>query len=368
MPFPEFDRSRVKMHPLSARENRAQIEQIAIRETTPVPELTSLGGDIVGELVDRIQRARRNERPVMLAFGAHAIKNGLAPLFQTLIRHDWVTHLATNGAGIIHDWEFAFQGLSSEHVGVNVERGLFGNWQETGHFINLAINVGAFEGRGYGESVGALIHNEGLQIPSEADLLEQISQAAERPLQAAAAADVLHIVRQFELSPGFQKIPHGWKEYSAQAGAFACQVPLTGHPMIGHDIIYNHPMNHCASLGRAAQRDFLIFANNISRLDGGVYMSIGSAVMSPMIFEKSLSMAQNVAIQNGQHLDDHFILVNDLAESSWDWRQGEPPETDPSYYLRYNKSFSRMGGHMRYLQADNRHFLLNLVAQLRAAA
>jgi hypothetical protein len=136
--------------------------------------------------------------------------------------------------------------------------------------------------------------------------------------------------------------------------------------MIGHDIIYNHPMNHCASLGRTAERDFLTFAEGVSRLEGGVYISIGSAVMSPMVFEKSLSMAQNIARQQGQQIDHHFLLVSDLAESNWDWTRGEPPEDNPSYYLRYNKSFSRMGGTMRYVQADNRDLLLTLTHMLDA--
>ena len=104
----------------------------------------------------------------------------------------------------------------------------------------------------------------------------------------------------------------------------------------------------------------------MSNLDGGVYMSIGSAVMSPMIFEKSLSMAQNVALGQGKRIDDFFLLVVDLARSDWDWSQGEPPEENPAYYLRYNKSFSRMGGTMRYLQADNRDFLLSLLHELQS--
>ena len=134
--------------------------------------------------------------------------------------------------------------------------------------------------------------------------------------------------------------------------------------MIGHDIIYNHPINHGASLGRVAERDFLTFAESVRRLEGGVYISIGSAVMSPMVFEKSLSISQNLAIQRGEHIDNHYIFVNDLSESTWDWTQGEPPEDNPAYYLRYNKSFSRMGGVMRYLQADNRDFLLSLLQSL----
>ena len=86
--------------------------------------------------------------------------------------------------------------------------------------------------------------------------------------------------------------------------------------------------------------------------------------MSPMIFEKAMSMAQNLAIQQHTHIDHHYLLVSDLAASNWDWSRGEPPEDDPAYYLRYNKSFSRMGGTMRYLQADNRDLLLTLTQWL----
>ena len=101
----------------------------------------------------------------MLAFGAHTIKNGMSPTLIALMEEGWVTHLSTNGAGIIHDWEFAFQGKSSEDVKENVEHGQFGIWDETGFYINLALIVGAYEGLGYGESVGKMISGEGLHIP-----------------------------------------------------------------------------------------------------------------------------------------------------------------------------------------------------------
>ena len=259
----------------------------------------------------------------------------------------------------------AFWAGRSEHVKQNVADGSFGNWEETGRYLNLAINVGAYEGRGYGESVGALIENEALTIPSTEVLCRQVRELVEtNPEQSAAAADLLAIVRRFHLEPGRMPIPHPWKRFSPQAAAYRLGVPFTGHPMIGHDIIYNHPMNHGASLGRAALRDFLTFAESIRRIEDGVYLSVGSAVMSPMIFEKSLSMAQNLALQEGRQIRNHFIAVVDLAESSWDWPQGEPPETDPAYYLRYNKSFSRMGGTLRYLRMDNRDFLLHLLHRL----
>jgi hypothetical protein len=159
-------------------------------------------------------------------------------------------------------------------------------------------------------------------------------------------------------------VPHECKEFCVQRAAYNLQVPSTAHPMIGHDIIYNHPMNNGTLLGKAALRDFMRFANSVSQLTNGVYMSLGSAVMSPMIFEKSLSISQNVALQQGQRIGGHWMLVVDLAQSHWDWTQGEPPETNPDYYLRYCKSFARMGGEMRYLSADNRDFLLALYQQL----
>ena len=135
--------------------------------------------------------------------------------------------------------------------------------------------------------------------------------------------------------------------------------------MIGCDIIYTHPANRCAAIGRAAERDFLSYANSVAQLEGGVYLSVGSAVLSPMIFEKSLSMSRNLARQREQTINDFAIHVVDLAQSSWDWTQnGEPPMTDPAYYLRYCKTFSRMGGKMSYCCADNRSWFVALLNEL----
>ena len=290
----------------------------------------------------------------------------MAPTLIELIRGGWVTHLATNGAGIIHDWEIAFQGETSEDVRANVERGQFGIWEEPGFYINLAIIVGAYEGLGYGESVGKMISNEELQIP-EPDFLYNmaVKDMESDPDRAVAAIDLAGAIRQFGLKAGFMSIPHPYKQFSVQAQAFALGVPFTGHPMFGHDIIYTHPMNHGAAIGRTALTDFLRYAASVENLDYGVYMSVGSAVMSPMIFEKSLSMSQNLKIQEGKHIDNHYILIVDLAESDWDWQnKGEPPMNHPAYYLRYCKTFHRMGGEMHYLTSDNRDFLLTLYQQL----
>jgi hypothetical protein len=365
MSYPKMDRSLVRMKPLSERKNKVHIQRDHISSKTQPRNLNDYDQKIILEAAERIRNARANSKPVILSFGAHTIKNGLSLVLNDLMEGGWLTHLATNGAGIIHDWEFAFQGKSSEDVKGGVFRGEFGNSQETGFNINLALNIGAYEGRGYGESVGAMIANEGLIVPALSELENEVVESiSSDPSRAAAAADLSSIIKMFDLPAGWYAVAFPWNYYSVQARAYQLGIPFTGHPMIGHDIIYNHPMNHGAALGRTALRDFLTFAEAVNRIDGGVYLSLGSAVMSPMIFEKSMSMAQNLAIQNGTHIDAHYILVVDLAKSNWDWSKGEPPEDNPDYYLRYNKSFSRMGGTMRYLSSDNRDFLLALCHRL----
>lgn len=366
MPYSKFNRDKLLVKKLEERKNKVFIEQDHIPVTQEPGNLSDLGKSIIEKTASRIRDARKNKRSVMLTFGAHTIKNGMAPTLIALMEEGWVSHLSTNGAGIIHDWEFAFQGKSSEDVRENVEHGQFGIWDETGFYINLALIVGAYEGLGYGESVGKMISNEGLQIPETSALTQEAIEIFESNHEKAAAAiDLAGVIKKFELQPGYMEIPHPFKKYSVQAKAYELGIPFTGHPMIGHDIIYNHPMNHGAAIGRVALNDFLSYADSVSRLEDGVYMSIGSAVMSPMIFEKSLSMSQNIEIQNGSHIDNHYMLIVDLAESDWDWaKNGEPPMDNPAYYLRYCKTFNRMGGEMHYLTADNRDFLLAIYKEL----
>ena len=366
MTYPKLDRSKLVFKKLSERKNKVNIEKDHIPVTQKPANLSALGQKLIEKTVGRIRLARQEQRPVMLTFGAHTIKNGMAPTLISLMEEGWLTHLATNGAAIIHDWEFAFQGKSSENVRENVGRGQFGIWDETGFYINLALIVGAYEGLGYGESVGKMISREGLQIPEISLLYDEAIEAIKtNPDLAAAAVDMAGIIQRFKLQSGFMDIPYPYKKYSVQARAYDLGIPFTGHPMIGHDIIYSHPMNHGAALGRTAINDFLCFAKSVSNLNYGVYMSIGSAVMSPMIFEKSLAMSQNLKMQENGHIDNHYMLIVDLAKSDWDWqKKGEPPMDNPAYYLRYCKTFHRMGGELHYLTADNRDFLLALYQQL----
>jgi hypothetical protein len=366
MPYPKFDRDRLNVKKLGERKNKIQIEKSHVPVSRQDGKFSDHESRLIEKTAGRIRAAREKGRSVMLAFGAHTIKNGMSPTLIALMEQGWVSHLSTNGAGIIHDWEFAFQGKSSEDVRENVDLGQFGIWDETGFYINLALISGAFEGLGYGESIGRMISREGLDIPSVSALQDEAARVfLSDPSRSAAAADFAGAIARNQLEEGFMKIPHPYKKYSAQARAYELKIPFTGHPMIGHDIIYNHPMNSGAAIGRAALNDFLSYTDSISRIGDGVYMSVGSAVMSPMVFEKALSMCQNVEIARNSHIDNHFILVVDLAKSDWDWeKDGEPPMSNPAYYLRYCKTFSRMGGEMHYLSADNRDFLLALYHQL----
>lgn len=366
MPYPRFDRDQLNFKRLADRKNKVDIEKDNIPVTQKPVNITEEDRIIIEKTAQQIRSARKKNSAVMLAFGAHTIKNGMAPTLITLMEKGWLTHLATNGAGIIHDWELAFQGKTSEDVRENVENGQFGIWEETGYYINLAINVGAYEGLGYGESIGKMIFQDGLNIPEISDLNNTaIENVTSRPELAAAAVDLAGMINKFGLKTGFMKIPHPYKKYSVQACAFRLGIPFTGHPMIGHDIIYSHPMNNGAAVGRTALNDFLSFAKSVSDLEYGVYMSVGSAVMSPMIFEKSLSMAQNIKITKHHQIKNHYMLVVDLAKTKWNWQKdGEPHADNPEYYLRFCKTFQRMGGEMNYLSADNRDFLLALLQKL----
>ena len=322
MPYKQFDRTKLHIKPLSVRKNKVRIERDYVRFDQKPSNTSAQFNVIVKDAAKRIRQARAKKAPVMLTFGAHSIKNGLGPLMIRMMEEGWLTHLATNGAGIIHDWEFAFQGESSEDVKGYVAQGQFGIWDETGRNINLALIAGAFEGKGYGESVGSMVENEGIEIPSEKEISEIVFGFKNNDLEKTAAAlDFLDIIKRFGLKSGWLEIPFPFKNYCVQAAAFRLGIPFTGHPMIGHDIIYTHPMNQGAAVGRTALRDFLTFAQAVNSLDDGVYMSIGSAVMSPMIFEKSLSMSQNLHIQDNRHMDRHYMLIVDLAESSWDWQK-----------------------------------------------
>jgi hypothetical protein len=161
---------------------------------------------------------------------------------------------------------------------------------------------------------------------------------------------------------------HPWKESSILARAFRLGISATVHPGIGYDIISNHPMFNGAAIGRAAEMDFRLFGRAVEGLDGGVVLSVGSAIMAPQVFEKSLSCVNNLRLQKRRKIvQGHSMYVVDIQNGGhWDWSTGEPPKNNPAYYLRFCKSFSRMGGLMKYVQCDNVLFLHHLLRRLAA--
>ena len=368
-----FNRNEIKPKPLAERVNKLKVLKLAEKIGRGSIALSEEARESVRRAAERIRSARERGAARILTYGAHSIKNGLGPTMAALADEGWITHFATNGAGIIHDWEFALQAESGEDVHRYVLEGQFGIWEETGRYMNLSFLVGALEGLGYAESIAATIDCGKIAVPS----LERLRAMAEESARSddpaelergAAAMDLATMIARGNLPKEgtVYEIPHPFKEYSLIWRLRHAGVTQTCHPMIGHDIIYTHPVNFPAAIGRCAERDFLAFVRSVANLKGGIYLSVGSAVMSPMIFEKALSMARNAARQRGESIDDFDIHVLDLAPSRWDWNSaGEPPVDNPAYYLRFCKTFSRMGGDMIYTSADNASWIPALLAELR---
>ena len=361
-----LDLKKVKVYPLAQRQSLSSVEKLLVDPEKPAPPCSAGITALVHKCAEEILAARKRKSSVMLLYGAHLIKNGAQRIVNALLEGGWVTHLATNGAGAIHDWELAFLGRTEESVRKNVATGTFGTWEETGRCIHLAVLAGALRGEGFGRSLGRFITEDGVTLPTTESLEKSLREEPAHP-QAPARAELLQAVLVHRLPAGRMATKHPWKEMSILAQAFRHNVPLTVHPGIGYDIISNHPMFNGAALGRAAEMDFRLFGRSVEGLDGGVVLSVGSAIMAPQVFEKSLSCVNNLRLQAGRStVRDHAIYVVDLQDGgNWDWSKGEPPKDNPAYYLRFCKSFSRMGGEMKYVQSDNVAFLHNLLSQLR---
>jgi hypothetical protein len=169
-------------------------------------------------------------------------------------------------------------------------------------------------------------------------------------------------MREQSWPAGRVTVTHPNKHASILGPAYKLGVPVTVHPGIGYDIISNHSVFSGSAIGRAAEWDFKLFCGSVTGLEGGVVLSVGSAIMGPQVFEKSVSVVNNLRLQEGLDvLRDLSIFVVDLQDGGgWDWTKGEPPKSNAAYYLRFCKSYSRMGGAMHYLQSDNLSYIHNL--------
>jgi len=254
LPYEQADLSGIKTYPLRSRQSKVSLAQFA----TPYKKgsgVTGLLGSLPGLLasadfkavVAAMAAARSADRAIIWGLGAHVLKTGLSPVLVDLMNRGFISAIAMNGAGIIHDFEIALSGGTSEDVDATLGPGTFGMAEETGTLLNRAITEGAAEGLGLGQSVG-------------------------RFLDAAA--------------PPFAQI-------SVAATAWRLGIPLTVHVAIGTDIIHMHPQASGAAIGEASLRDFKYFVSCVSRLEGGVYLNCGSAVILPEVFLKAVAISRN---------------------------------------------------------------------------
>jgi hypothetical protein len=306
MPFPAFDRSRLKIQPLAQRQHDLQLSILLPLESAP-PDFHHPALAVLGQ---RLAQARQKGAARVVLMGAHVLRAGVSRYLIDMMRRGWITHLAMNGAGPIHDWEFALVGGTTESVARYIRTGEFGLWQETGR-INDAIVAGARNGLGLGEAVGRAI-----------------------------------------LDGDF---PH--KDISVLAQAVRLGVPVTVHVGVGYDIIHEHPNCDGAALGQTSYQDFLIFTQGVTQLEGGVLLSLGSAVMGPEVYLKALAMSRNVAHQQGREIRHFTTGVFDLIPLDDDYHR-QAPKSDPRYYYRPWKTILVRtvadGGESYYVQGDHR--------------
>jgi hypothetical protein len=291
MSYPMFDRSRLHLKPLAER-----VHDMKLTEMLPLDAAVQPCDDpSLPQIAERIVRARAAGAPVILLMGAHVIKVGLSRFVIDLMERGIITHVGMNGAGPIHDFELALIGATTESVARYIQEGQFGLWDETG-WINDIVAEGVRDDLGYGEALGRAIQEAGDR----------------RQLPASS----------------FQH-----SDTSILAAGYRLRVPVTVHIGVGQDIIHEHPNCDGAALGEASYRDFLIFAQAVTQLQGGVMLNFGTAVMGPEVYLKALSMARNVAHQKGQRINKFTTAVFDLIDLGNDLSR-EASKADARYYYR----------------------------------
>ncbi|MCU0245998.1 MAG: hypothetical protein MUC42_05470 [Bryobacter sp.] len=285
--YEQFDRRRLKIRPLAEREHDLHLSHwLALDAPTPPFEDEARLKNVAA----RLKKARETGAARILMMGAHLFRAGVNRHLIDLLERGMIDHIAMNGAGAIHDYELARIGATTESVARYIRSGEFGLWKETGE-LNDWIAEAAEKKLGLGENVG----------------------------------------RRIEASD----YPH--RALSVIAAAYRLGVPVTVHAGIGYDILHEHPNCVGAALGDTSYRDFLIFARTVERLEGGVVLSFGSAIMAPEVYLKALAMARNVAHQHGRSIKHFLTAVFDLVPIRGDVH-AELEKTDPGYYFRPHKT------------------------------
>ncbi len=264
--YEQFRIGPLKDYPLDSRPSKVERKDFA----HPLADLNIgslrrcfpriLAAEDLLDLVDRLIEARRRKRAIIWGYGGHVIKVGLAPVLIDLMGRGFVTALATNGAGIIHDFEIGWAGKTSEDVDLALPAGEFGMARETGQYLNRAISEGVDRGLGIGESVGEFLATSKARYPQDCLVLQ----------------------------------------------AYRRDIPCSVHVAMGTDIIHYHPDAQGKAFGEGSMIDFRILTHQVESLDdGGVFLNIGSAVILPEIFLKAVTLIRNA----GSRLED-FTTAN----------------------------------------------------------
>ena len=300
-----FNTDNIRTYPLEDRKNKVKLKDLVVpSEVLKKPinlETETLRS--IEKVADEIINAAQRKAPVILITGAHLVKNGLSPLIIDLMEKEMITLLATNGAGVIHDFELALAGQTSEDVPNALAQGKFGMAYEF-CYINQALRLGDKESLGYGESLGRMICDSDFRNKALA-----------------------------EINPEDSPIEFTHPEISLIACSYSRNIPLTVHASIGTDVTDQHPGFDAGAKGACSGRDFLIFVNEIKKMarSGGVVLNIGSAVTGPEVLLKAVSMVSNVG-------STPFSIFT----ADFDLRPYRPEvmsnEAEPGYYYRDQKS------------------------------
>ncbi len=249
----------LKTYALSTRKSKVSVKNFA-QDYRPDPNfekfILSLPNILAGrqfkEFVQRLKKARQRNQPILFGLGAHVIKVGLSPVLIRLMKEGWVSGLAFNGAGIIHDFEIAFCGRTSEDVAVGIRNGKFGMARETGQWLNQAIKEGAARGIGMGHAVGEMI--------------------------------------------SLSHFPY--RHLSLLGSAYELRIPATVHVAVGTDVIHFHPEANGEALGKTSLADFFLFCSLLEKMEaGGIFLNVGSAVILPEVFLKGISVVRNKGLK-----------------------------------------------------------------------
>jgi hypothetical protein len=255
--IPPINLSDLKTYPLRKRHSKVQLSDLATpwqpggsftKFCANLPDILAV--KTLRAVARAIARAHRQGRPVIAGVGAHVIKVGLSPIVTDLMQRGIMTAVAMNGAGIIHDFELALMGHTSEEVDAEIDDGRFGMAEETGRILNEAISQGAAAGEGLGEAIGHYINRHAGEFPNRSTSI---------------------------LATGVQ-----------------LGLPVTVHVALGTDIIHMHPAADGAATGATSLLDFRRLAAVVAGMDGGVYLNVGSAVILPEVFLKTVSLGRNL--------------------------------------------------------------------------